>query len=738
MIDAFYIIPSRVIDRTQDIDFRKLEKGQIITTSLKVKKHHYPFNPKLPYVIECTKGNLIINLIYFSVKGNFLRNKFPENKEFIVSGKVSFYKSNISIAHPDYIEEIENEDKLRSFENIYPLTRGIHLKDLRKIFDFGKIYIEKYEEWISIQIIDKFNFHNFHNSIIKLHFPENQDDVEKKELFRKRLAADELISNYFAIRYLKEKTKKKEDNLDLDFSSQNQLILNLPFKLTEKQKTIINEINSLNNSHYRETILLQGDVGSGKTIVSLLTAIPFILKGYQVAYMAPTEILASQIYENIINLIQLNKINPVLLTGSTKNKDEIYQKISNKEFDFIVGTHAIFQENLIFNQLKYVIIDEQHRFGVRQRLILGEKGINTNILLMSATPIPRTLALAQYGEIEQVVLNERPAFQRPIITKVSNSKKIKDLIIYLKKSISDKNQIYWICPLVEESENHEYKDVESRFKSLQKVFGSKVGLLHGKMKATYKENIINEFKSGKIGILVATTVIEVGIDNKNANTVVIENSEKFGLSQLHQLRGRVGRGNEQGYCFAIYGENITDTSKERLKVFKNNLDGFKLAEKDLEIRGTGDVLGYRQSGDSLFKFVNTAQDQELIIECFDYVKEVISSKKFEDKEFQQKIYQLLLFFKQHEAIKLLFSYFFFALGNAFLIVGAVGATKPAEIIYLIAWSTDIDSLVHLDRGTNIRKPVVGLGVEGIKTFIIFLFFLIAISPLVSLVRKARA
>ena len=655
VIDAFYIIPSRVIDRTQDIDFRKLEKGQIITTSIKVKKHHYPFNPKLPYVIECTKGNLIINLIYFSVKGNFLRNKFPENKEFIVSGKVSFYKSNISITHPDYIEEIENEDKLRSFENIYPLTRGIHLKDLKKIFDFGKIYIEKYEEWISRQIIDKFNFHSFHNSILKLHFPENKDDIEKKELFRKRLAADELISNYFAIRYLKEKTKKKEDNLDLDFSSQNQLILNLPFKLTEKQKTIINEINSLNNSHYRETILLQGDVGSGKTIVSLLTAIPFILKGYQVAYMAPTEILASQIYENIINLIQLNKINPVLLTGSTKNKDEIYQKISNKEFDFIVGTHAIFQENLIFNQLKYVIIDEQHRFGVRQRLILGEKGINTNILLMSATPIPRTLALAQYGEIEQVVLNEKPAFQRPIITKVSNSKKIKDLIIYLKKSISDKNQIYWICPLVEESENHEYKDVESRFKSLQKVFGSKVGLLHGKMKATDKENIINEFKLGKIGILVATTVIEVGIDNKNANTVVIENSEKFGLSQLHQLRGRVGRGNEQGYCFAIYGENITDTSKERLKVFKNNLDGFKLAEKDLEIRGTGDVLGYRQSGDSLFKFVNTAQDQELIIECFDYVKEVISSKKFEDKEFQQKIYQLLLFFKQQEAIKLLFS-----------------------------------------------------------------------------------
>jgi len=655
VIDAFYILPSRVIDRTQDIDFRKLEKGQIITTSLKVKKHHYPFNPKLPYVIECSKGKLIINLIYFSIKGNFLRNKFPENKEFIVSGKVSFYKSNIGIAHPDYIEEIENEEKLRSFENIYPLTRGIHLKDLKKIFDFGKTYIGKYEEWISKSILNKFNFHSFYESILKLHFPENNEDVEKKELFRKRLAADELISNYFAIRYLKEITKKKDDSLDLDFSSQKQLLGKLPFKLTEKQKTIIEEINLLNNSHYRETILLQGDVGSGKTIVSLLTAVPFIIKGYQVAYMAPTEILANQIYENLKNLIQLDEINAVLLTGSTKNKDVIYQNIKDKNYNFIVGTHAIFQENLTFNQLKYVIIDEQHRFGVKQRLILGEKGINTNILLMSATPIPRTLALAQYGEIEQVVLNERPAFQKPIITKVSNTEKIKDLIIYLRKSITDKNQIYWICPLVEESENQSYKDVESRFKSLQKVFGSKVGLLHGKMKAIDKENIINEFKSGKISILVATTVIEVGIDNKNANTVVIENSEKFGLSQLHQLRGRVGRGNEQGYCFAIYGENITDISKERLKVFKNNLDGFQLAEKDLEIRGTGDVLGYRQSGDSLFKFVDTMNDQELIRECFDYVKEVISNKKFEDKKFQQKIYQLLLFFKQEEAIKLLFS-----------------------------------------------------------------------------------
>ena len=345
----------------------------------------------------------------------------------------------------------------------------------------------------------------------------------------------------------------------------------------------------------------------------------------------------------------------VLLTGSTKDKNDIYSKISENKFNFIVGTHAIFQENLEFNNLSYVIIDEQHRFGVQQRLFLAEKGIDTNILLMSATPIPRTLALAQYGEIEQIIINERPAFQKPIITRVADTSKINDLAIYLKKNVNELNQAYWICPLVEASDNLQYKDVDSRYKSLKKDFGEKVQMLHGKMKSQEKELIINQFKKGIITVLVATTVVEVGIDNKNANFIIIENAEKFGLSQLHQLRGRVGRGALQGYCFSIYGKDITDTSTERLQIFKENIDGFKLAEKDLEIRGTGDILGYRQSGDSLFKFVNPSQDQDLIIDSLDYVKEIIANHKYENETFKKNIYKLLLFFKQQEAIKLLFS-----------------------------------------------------------------------------------
>ena len=655
VIDIFYNLPTRSIDRTQDIDFKNLEKGQTITTLVKVKKHHFPFNPKLPYVIECEKGSLIINIIYFSIRGNFLRKKYPENKELIISGKVSFYKSNLSVAHPDYIEEIENEDKLRTFENIYPLTRGITLKDIRIVLNDAKNHLNKFDEWLNENIIKKYNFSSFNESLIKMHFPSVKEDIENRENFRKRLAVDELVSNYFAIRYLKEKTKRKNESLNLKFSLQEKLINKLPFELTKNQYKIINDINNYNNTQYRETLLLQGDVGSGKTIVSLLTAIPFIQKHKQVAYMAPTEILANQIYSNVLNHLDNEEVNPILLTGSTKNKSKIYEKIEKGIFNFIIGTHAIFQENLNFSSLAYVIIDEQHRFGVQQRLYLAEKGINTNILLMSATPIPRTLALAQYGEIEQVILKEKPAFQKPIITKVSNIDKIKDIEILLKKKISNVSQVYWICPLVEASETQKYKDVETRFKSLKNIFGSEVEMLHGKIKSDQKERIIQNFQKGNIKILVATTVVEVGIDNKNADYIVIENAEKFGLSQLHQLRGRVGRGNNQGYCFALYGKDLPDNTINRLKIFKENLDGFKLSEKDLEIRGTGDILGYRQSGDSLFKFVNVYHDQELIIDALQYVKKLIEKKEYENEKFKKDIYKLLMFFKQQEAIKLLFS-----------------------------------------------------------------------------------
>ena len=655
VIDIFYNLPTRSIDRTQDIDFKNLEKGQTITTLVKVKKHHFPFNPKLPYVIECEKGSLIINIIYFSIRGNFLRKKYPENKELIISGKVSFYKSNLSVAHPDYIEEIENEDKLRTFENIYPLTRGITLKDIRIVLNEAKNHLNKFDEWLNENIIKKYNFSSFNESLIKMHFPSVKEDIDNRENFRKRLAVDELVSNYFAIRYLKEKTKRKNESLNLKFNLQEKLINKLPFELTKNQYKIINDINNYNNTQYRETVLLQGDVGSGKTIVSLLTAIPFIQKHKQVAYMAPTEILANQIYNNVLNHLDNEEVNPILLTGSSKNKSKIYEKIEKGIFNFIIGTHAIFQENLNFSSLAYVIIDEQHRFGVQQRLYLAEKGINTNILLMSATPIPRTLALAQYGEIEQVILKEKPAFQKPIITKVSNIDKIKDIEILLKKKISNVSQVYWICPLVEASETQKYKDVETRFKSLKKIFGSEVEMLHGKIKSDQKERIIQNFQKGNIKILVATTVVEVGIDNKNADYIVIENAEKFGLSQLHQLRGRVGRGNNQGYCFALYGKDLPDNTINRLKIFKENLDGFKLSEKDLEIRGTGDILGYRQSGDSLFKFVNVYHDQELIIDALQYVKKLIEKKEYENEKFKKDIYKLLMFFKQQEAIKLLFS-----------------------------------------------------------------------------------
>ncbi len=654
-LDILYIIPSKIIDRTQDIKLSKLEKGQVITTIVKVIKHKPPFNPKLPYVIECSKGKMIINIIYFALKGNYLRNKFPVNEELIISGKMSFYKSNISIAHPDYVEGLDNEDKVRSYETIYPLTRGISLKDIKIIIKYALENLPEVEEWIPQRIINKHNFTNFNNAIIKLHKPNDKEDINKIEFFRKRLAFDELVSNYFAIRYLKEITQKKtsKENLVLDY--QNELIKNLPFTLTKKQKKSLSDINKLNQGIYKETILLQGDVGSGKTVIALLSSIPFINKGFQVAYMAPTEILAMQIYSNLNKLFKSDQINPVLITGSSKNKKEIQKYIEDNKYNFVIGTHALFQENINFHKLGFAIIDEQHRFGVQQRLMLSEKGVNPNILIMSATPIPRSLALAQYGEIEQVIMDEKPSFQKEIITRVASELKLKDLINYLKKNITDNKQAYWICPLVEESEKLPYQNVEKRFRDLEKLFKKKIGMVHGKMPIEQKEEVIKSFNKGEINILVATTVIEVGIDNKNADYIVIENAEKFGLSQLHQLRGRVGRGSKQGYCFAIHNKEITENAYERMKIFKKYSSGFDIAEKDMNLRGAGDILGLRQSGEAFFKFVNILEDQDIIIESLNFVKDQISKEKYKNKEFKKKITPLLHFFKQQEAIKLLFS-----------------------------------------------------------------------------------
>ena len=654
-LDVLFILPSKIIDRTQDINLANLEKGQIITTIVKVVKHRPPFNSRLPYVIECSRGTMIVNIIYFALKGNYLRTKYPVGEELIISGKLGFYKSNISIAHPDYVEEIDKESSLRSYETIYPRTRGISLRDIKTIIKYCLGNLPTLEEWIPERLIKKHNFSEFNHSLIKVHSPETKEEVENVNIYRRRLAFDELISNYFAIRYLKEVNQKKENKNNLLEGLQIQLTEKLPFKLTDKQNSCLQEINLLNKGNYKETILLQGDVGSGKTVVALLSAMPYIQSEYQVAYMAPTEILAIQIFNNLNKLFLDAGIKPVLLTGSSKNKEEIQLDIKNNKYNFIIGTHALFQDNVTFHKLGFAIIDEQHRFGVQQRLTLSEKGINPNILIMSATPIPRTLALAQYGEIEQVILDQRPSFQKEIITRVATEEKIKDLIDYLKKNVTEKKQAYWICPLVEESETLPYQNVEKRFKILEKIFKKKIGLVHGKMHITEKEKVINEFNEGSIEILVATTVVEVGIDNKNADYIVIENAEKFGLSQLHQLRGRVGRGSNQAYCFATHNKEITENGKERMDIFQKFSNGFDIADKDMQLRGTGDILGRRQSGDAYFKFVNVLDDQDIIIESLDFVKDQISKEKYKENDFKRKITPLLHFFKQQEAIKLLFS-----------------------------------------------------------------------------------
>ena len=384
-LDVLFILPSKIIDRTQDINLANLEKGQIITTIVKVVKHRPPFNPRLPYVIECSRGSMIVNIIYFAMKGNYLRTKYPVGEELIISGKLGFYKSNISIAHPDYVEEIDKEASLRSYETIYPRTRGISLRDIKTIIKYCLGNLPTLEEWIPDNLIRKHNFSEFNHSLIKVHSPETKEEVENVNIYRRRLAFDELISNYFAIRYLKEINQKKENKNNLLEDLQIELTKNLPFQLTDKQNSCLGEINNLNKGEYKETILLQGDVGSGKTVVALLSAMPYIQSDYQVAYMAPTEILAIQIFNNLNKLFLNAKIKPILLTGSSKNKEEIQLDIKNNKYKSDNNPLDINCSNLNLN--RYSINYLNHLFNTNEILrstLLSLHNINFYQELMSA------------------------------------------------------------------------------------------------------------------------------------------------------------------------------------------------------------------------------------------------------------------------------------------------------------------------------------------------------------------
>ena len=603
-IDLIFNFPYGLIDRTHCPKLNNLEIGKISTIFVKVKKHNFPRIRRLPNTVQCYDETGEINIVFFNSRENYIKEILPINGEVIISGKVNFYKNKYQITNPDYVTSTNNEEKVTKIMPTYASLKGISNKTVNKIYENIIKDIPDVPEWHRDHIIKNNNWLSFKHSLVQLHNPKKIEDLDKNSLAYERISFDEIFSNLLIFAQIKKKIanvykKPKIFSSDLKL----KLIKNLSFTLTKDQEAIIKEIDDSLKGNKKMIRLLQGDVGSGKTIISIITGLNVIAAGYQVALMCPTEILATQHLNLIKSLTKEQNINVEILSSGINKKRQIQIKkeLLEGKINFLIGTHSLFQETVSFSNLGLIIIDEQHKFGVKQRISLSDKGgENCDVLLMSATPIPRTLILSTYGDMDISTLKEKPFKKTTIITNIIPENKIPDLINLIKKKIESKQQIYWICPLIEESKKVNLTPVLERFKYLTKYFPENVIVMHGNLKNEEKNIVMKNFLEKKFSILISTTVVEVGVDNPNANMIIIENSERFGLAQLHQLRGRVGRGIENGECILVYSKSISENGKKRLKILKESNDGFYISEQDLKLRGFGDIIGYKQSGQKDF------------------------------------------------------------------------------------------------------------------------------------------
>ena len=611
--------PYRIIEKKYYENIHDAPINQLVTLKIEVIKHYPSKFRRQPYRVNCLANETPIDVVYFNARHPVIRSVLPVKSIKMISGKLEFFKNKFQITHPSSIENISDIQLLREKEAVYSLTAGLNMKSFIKLSNQVLKSLPNLNEWIDKILIEKYKFTSWKDAVEKLHNPDIDDTYSEKNFFRRRLAFDELFAHQLAICIVRTiDNRKKSISFKSDNNFKNKLIRNLEFKLTNSQLTVLNEIQKDLFSKKQMIRLLQGDVGSGKTIVALISMLTVVESGYQVTLMAPTSILAYQHYENIAKLIDNLPIEIDILTGKDKGKKRLekLEKIKNGHTKIIIGTHALIQEGVNFNKLGLSVIDEQHRFGVYQRMAFNYKGFRPSILVMSATPIPRTLTLAAYGDMDESRLIEKPIGRKPIKTSVLTLKKEKNLIERIKNKINNSNdKFFWVCPLIEESQELDLKAATDRYNSLNKLFKNKVLLIHGQLNEKEKEETMEKFKNEDYRILVATTVIEVGIDIKSATTIIIEHAERFGLAQLHQLRGRVGRNNAESYCILLHKENINDTAKKRLNIMTETNDGFIIAEEDLKIRGPGEILGKRQSGLPSFNVADLSYDGDLLEEA---------------------------------------------------------------------------------------------------------------------------
>ena len=665
IINILFYLPTKAIDRFQNTSLRTIEHGSIITCEVEVVEIIIPpfnFRKKNNISRIITFGldqekNIRLDLIYFGQNTKYLRNIYKVGNKIVVSGKFENFSGVGQIVHPDYVTTNNQKNLIPKIETIYPLFLGFNQKFISKLVSECLKQIPYFDEWLSEDTINKLHLPNWKECIVKTHNPNKMSDIELISNYRRRLALDELIANQISMSLIKSKMSKVKTitNIEKHDNILEKLYNILPFKLTKNQNEVVNEILSDLHSNNTMIRMLQGDVGSGKTIVALITMLSSISDGSQSVLLVPTEILAIQHFNTINEFLKPLNINVCLLLGETKgsySKKErlaVIENIAIGSIKIIVGTHALISEKVNYKNLSLAVIDEQHRFGVNQRVKITEKGNNVNILVMTATPIPRSLALTAYGDMNISTITEKPKGRKPIKTYVLPQSKIDDVLKSIKRAIANEALIYWVCPLIEESESTDLIAVNERFDYLKNYFKDcNISLVHGKQDKIDRENSMNDFKNGKSKILVATTVIEVGVDIPNATIMVIECAERFGLAQVHQLRGRVGRNDKESSCILLYKTELTPIAHSRLKILKDTNDGFAISEQDLILRGPGEVLGSKQSGNVDFKFVDLHVHSDLI----ELARKEASNLIKNDTD-HLKINTLLSIFENNEAIKLL-------------------------------------------------------------------------------------
>ena len=657
-IDLLLHMPVAVIDRSLQPSVAEAPDGVIVTVKLTIDKHLPPprNNKRVPYRILAHDETDEITITYFHANGGYLERQMPVGSVRYVSGKMERFNGVPQITHPDHVVDEDSFSSMPFIEPVYPLTAGLSGKVVHKTVQACLEDLDRLPEWQEKALLDREHWPAFHDALDRVHNPIGLSDLDVMSVSRRRIAYDECLASQLALSLVRSNVKKAKGLARRwDGKLKAALIAALPFTLTGSQQQAIAEIEADLAVAERMLRLVQGDVGSGKTMVALMAAADVIESGAQVAMMAPTDLLARQHYQSVKGLCDQVGIRVAVMTGkdSAGVKRQTLAALEQGDIDFLIGTHALFQPSVVFADLGLAIVDEQHRFGVQQRLTLSDKGAATDLLVMTATPIPRTLVLTHYGDMDVSLLTEKPAGRKPIDTRTMSLDRLDELVGRLNTALAKGAKCYWVCPLVEESEVLEVTAAEDRFETLKQVFGNRVELIHGRMSADEKKAAMDHFKDGDAQILVATTVIEVGVDVPEATIMVIEHAERFGLAQLHQLRGRVGRGDKASSCILLFQGPLGNIAKERLSMMRDTEDGFRIAEADLRLRGEGDVLGTKQSGMPGFRVTDAEAHQDLMEMARKEARLIIEMDPGLAGPRGEALRDLLYLFGRDEAIKLL-------------------------------------------------------------------------------------